>query len=89
MGVFNFTYSCVSYTSDGFKDTQHKQLFELCHDMNTKNISMLMSNADVKIVTDSFPSTQYDVYVISCRRAINSKNPSARTNEVLILNKSI
>jgi len=47
---------------------------------------MLMSNAEVKLVKDAFPSPSYTTKIISCRRAIHSKEPDARTNEVLITN---
>jgi len=78
--------SFVSYTSDGFGLDNHEQLFTLCNDMNNKKINMLMSNAEVELVTNAFQSPAYTTKLISCRRAINSKEPGARTNEVLITN---
>jgi DNA adenine methylase len=78
--------SFVSYTSDGFNLDNHKMLFKTCADMKAKNVKMLMSNAEVKLVTDAFPSPAYSTKIISCRRAIHSKEPDARTNEVLITN---
>lgn len=78
--------SFVSYTSDGFNLDNHRTLFKLCGDMKLKNVKMLMSNAEVKLVTDAFPSPDYTTKIISCRRAIHSKEPDARTNEVLITN---
>lgn len=78
--------SFVSYTSDGFNLDHHGKLFELCSNMQTKNVKMLMSNAEVKLVKDAFPSPPYTTKIISCRRAIHSKEPDARTNEVLITN---
>jgi DNA adenine methylase len=78
--------SFVSYTSDGFNLDKHKMLFKLCADMKAKNVKMLMSNAEVKLVKDAFPSPTYTTKIISCRRAIHSKEPDARTNEVLITN---
>jgi len=77
--------SFVSYTSDGFKADSHKLLFKLCAEMKAKNVKMLMSNAEVKLVKDAFPAP-YTTKIISCRRAIHSKEPDARTNEVLITN---
>jgi DNA adenine methylase len=78
--------SFVSYTSDGFGLDNHQMLFKACGEMKEKNVQMLMSNADVKLVRDSFPSPMYNTKIISCRRAIHSKKPDARTNEVLITN---
>ena len=74
--------SFVSYTTDGFDLEKHKELFQLCREMKQKKVGMLMSNADVTLVKDAFPS--YNTRIISCRRAIHSKEPDARTNEVLI-----
>ena len=78
--------SFVSYTSDGFDLETHETLFKLCDGLKTKNVKMLMSNAEVQLVKDAFPSPTYTTEIISCRRAINSKEPDARTNEVLITN---
>ncbi len=78
--------SFVSYTSDGFDLESHRLLFELCSGMSSKNVRMLMSNSEVKLVTDAFPSPAFVTNIISCRRAIHSKKPDARTNEVLISN---
>lgn len=75
--------SFVGYTADGFDTDDHTTLFTLCNDMTTR---FLMSNANVQLVRDSFPEDRYQVKIISCRRAIHSKNPESRTNEVLITN---
>jgi len=79
--------SFVSYTSEGFNLDNHKMLFRMCGDMNKKNVKMLMSNSDVELVRNAFPLETYTIKVINCRRAINSKEPDARTNEVLITNR--
>ncbi len=78
--------SFVSYTSDGFPIENHTQLFKFCNDMSKIGIHFLMSNSDVKLVRDSFPPPSYTTKIISCRRAIHSKKPDSKTNEVLILN---
>lgn len=79
--------SFVSYTSDGFGIDKHNILFGVCADLKEKNVNMLMSNADVTLVRDAFPQTLYTIQSISCRRAIHSKDPDSRANEVLIMNK--
>ena len=78
--------SFVGYTKDGFDLECHKELFKMCHDMTEKRVRILLSNADVKLVRDAFPLPVYTTRVISCRRAIHSKEPDSRTNEVLFTN---
>jgi len=78
--------SFVSYTADGFTLEQHKTLFQMCGALHTDGVKLLMSNADVKLVKDAFPSPRFSTKIIVCRRAINSKNPESKTNEVLITN---
>jgi DNA adenine methylase len=75
--------SFVSYTVDGFDLENHKRLFGLCGSMGAK---FLLSNAEVKLVTDAFPAGTYTTKSISCRRAIHSKEPGSKVNEVLITN---
>jgi DNA adenine methylase len=78
--------SFVSYVEEGFSLTQHTNLFNLCKSFQERGIQFLMSNAEVKLVTEAFSSRLYETKIISCRRAINSKDPASRTNEVLIRN---
>ena len=76
--------SFVSYTAHGFSKEDHDVLFTACHKLEKKGANFVMSNADVFLVRDAFPPPKYETKVLSCRRAIHSKNPEARTNEVLI-----
>lgn len=79
--------SFVGYTAGGFDAEQHKALFKLCNELAGRgSVKLLMSNADVPFVKGAFPAPLFRTVVISCRRAINSKNPESRTNEVLIAN---
>jgi DNA adenine methylase len=72
--------SFVGYTSDGFKLEKHKVLFDLL-----KKNNFVMSNSDTDLVKNSFNDKEkFDIKIISCRRAINSKKPDSKTNEVLI-----
>ena len=77
--------SFVGYTKDGFDINQHKKLFELTKNIS-KNNMIMMSNSNVNLVTDNFSKDEFNYKVLSCRRAINSKNPSAKTEEVIITN---
>jgi DNA adenine methylase len=76
--------SFVGYTTEGFDLEMHKTLFELAKQMKAREVRILMSNADVPLVKDSFPAGDYETKIISCRRAIHSKEPGTQTNEVLI-----
>jgi DNA adenine methylase len=78
------TKSFVSYNKSGFKEADHKALFEACHTLRTNGVSFLLSNSDVDMVTKEFPEADYDTQVLSCRRAIHSTDPSQRANELLI-----
>jgi DNA adenine methylase len=77
--------SFVGYTKDGFDIEQHKKLFAMCNDVSEK-AKIMMSNANVPLIREYFNEDIYDYKVISCRRAINSKNPGAKTEEVVITN---
>jgi DNA adenine methylase len=84
--------SFVGYVKDGFTLEQHNLLFTTLKSKEIKfggikfgEIKFLMSNADVALVKDVFPEP-YKTTIVECRRAINSKNPGAKTNEVLIQN---
>ena len=74
--------SFVGYNADGFNLETHKLLFNEIKKL--KNIKFVMSNAKVDIVTNSFKD--YNCHEILARRAINSKNPSSTTKEVIINN---
>ena len=78
--------SFVSFTVGGFGEENHRVLFAACGGLKEKGVKMLLSNAEVKLVKDAFPAPIYNTKIISCRRAINSKEPAAKTNEVLITN---
>ena len=45
-----------------------------------------MSNSNTELVNESFPKDIYNIQVIKARRTINSKNPEATTEEVIIKN---
>lgn len=71
--------SFVSYTENGF--TNHKEFFDICKKIKSR---WCMSNSNVKLVTDEFKD--YNIELVECKRAINSKKPNSVTNEVIIDN---
>jgi DNA adenine methylase len=77
--------SFVGYTKDGFGIGQHELLFNLSKTVSEKN-KIMMSNANVQLIRDNLSPEIYNYEVVSCRRAINSKDPGAKTEEVIITN---
>jgi len=47
---------------------------------------IMMSNSNVKLIHDNLSKDNFKYEIVSCRRAINSKDPAARTEEVIITN---
>jgi DNA adenine methylase len=80
--------SFVGYVADGFGLEEHKKLFALVKGFAGKKVRFVMSNADVPLVRGEFASG-YTIQGVSARRAINSKNPEARTQEVLVTSAKV
>ena len=76
--------SFVGYTKGGFSLDEHNKLFASCRQVVEKNAQFLMSNTNTLLVREAFPANLYNTKTVSCRRAINSKDPGSRTIEVLI-----
>lgn len=76
--------SFVKYNSDGFSIEQHKKLFAMCENLRSNKIKFMMSNSNVKLVTDAFPKDKYLTGIIECRRAIHSKNPAKKQMKLLL-----
>jgi DNA adenine methylase len=76
--------SFVGYTTDGFNIEMHNNLFKAIIASDKKGINFILSNSKVELVTDCFKD--YHIQEIEARRAINSKNPDAKTSEVIINN---
>ena len=72
------TTSFVGYTASGFD--KHKELFTILKNLPCP---FVMSNSGVDIVKSEF-LPPYTIVSLSARRAIHSKDPSSRTEEVLI-----
>lgn len=80
--------SFVNYNKDGFNLKEHLNLFKLTNGLKEKNIKFIMSNVKCKLIEDNFKIDNEQIYIeeIKARRAINSKNPEAKTTEVIISN---
>jgi len=79
--------SFVGYNKKGFKLEEHQKLFELTKNLDSKNARFIMSNSEVELVTDAF--RDYKIKTFEAKRAINSKKPQSKTNEVIIHNLSL
>ena len=76
--------SFVGYQKGGFNLEQHNQLFTICRSLSCK---FVLSNSDTDLVKDSFSEDGlFNVITIEARRAINSKNPNSKTNELIVYN---
>lgn len=71
--------SFVGYTKDGFGKKDHEDLFNL---IKGSGATFVMSNAKVEMVTEAF--SEYSIKDVKARRAINSKDPSSTTTEVVV-----
>ena len=69
----------IGYTSCGFPD--HEPLFKMVNSLPCK---FLMSNSNSELVSDSFKNC--NIVLINCKRRINSKNPAATVDELLVFN---
>lgn len=73
--------SFTSYASGEFQ--KHEQLFELCKKFKSR---FLLSNSSTDLIRTFFNNAKYTIDTISCRRAIHSKDPGKKADEVLIQN---
>ena len=76
--------SFTSYTANDFNLEQHKNLINFCKHINTKKSKFLLSNSDTSFIKNGLK--EFKIQIINLKRQINSKNPGATTNEVLICN---
>jgi len=74
--------SFVGYTDGGFGLEKHMELFKTSNELKKSNVKFMMSNADVELVRNNFNG--FNIESIDCKRSINSKNPAAKTKEVII-----
>ena len=71
----------VSYNKNGFTQEKHEALFEMCNKMKCK---WILSNSNTETVKDAL--SNFNIQEIYARRAINSKNPAAKTKELIVYN---
>jgi len=73
--------SFTAYSKVGFTEDKHNALFDKCIKMKCK---WVMSNSNTEPVKEKLK--KFTIKEIEARRAINSKNPAAKTKEVIIYN---
>jgi DNA adenine methylase len=73
--------SFTAYSKLGFIEDKHNALFDKCIKMKCK---WVMSNSNTDHVKEKLK--KFNIKEIEARRAINSKNPAAKTKEVVIYN---
>lgn len=73
--------SFTAYSKVGFTEDKHNALFDKCIKMKCK---WVMSNSNTEPVKEKFK--KFNINEIEARRAINSKNPAAKTKELIIYN---
>ncbi|KAJ1445226.1 S-adenosyl-L-methionine-dependent methyltransferase [Pelagophyceae sp. CCMP2097] len=78
------TSSFVGYALGGFNDIDHTKLFNLIHNLNSRNIKFLLSNSDAQKVQNVF--INYESIQIECRRVIDTKKSASKIKELLICN---
>ena len=77
--------SFVGYVSGGFILKDHQDLFETMWGLRERGVRFLMNNSGVRLVREAFPVSEgFIVDEVEARRAIHSRNPAARTVEVII-----
>ncbi len=77
--------SFTKYTSNDFNKSEHDELIDFCKFIDKNKNNFLLSNSDTSYIKDNL--NDYEVKIVECKRSINSKDPSAKTNEVLLYNK--
>ena len=75
--------SFTDYNTKSFGKDKHEELCQLCINLDKNNNKFLLSNSDTEYIKKSL---QFHTTIIKCKRSINSKDPGAKTNEILITN---
>lgn len=78
--------SFVTYNKRGFKEKDHKNVFNITKWYELKGVKFLLSNSNVPYVQKQYTDEKITLEEIICKRAINSKNPGAKAKELLIYN---
>ena len=78
--------SFVTYDKRGFKEKDHKNVFNITKLYELKGVKFLLSNSNVPYVQKQYTDEKIILEEIICKRAINSKNPGAKAKELLIYN---
>lgn len=78
------TANFVAYTKDGFSLADHRRLAELFRRLDRLGAKIMLSNNNTELVRELY--ADYNIEVISVRRAINCVGNKRNSEEVLITN---
>ena len=82
---YHQTYS--SYDNNGFGDSDHKELAEMCHAIDAKGSGFVLSNSDSDLIRRLY--SRYSIQSINNRRSISCKGSGRhRQTELIITNVS-
>lgn len=82
------TSNYTGYTSGGFDENDQIRLKKLCDKLNERGVKFLLSNSNVKFITDLYED--YTIEVVGATRAINSNaKKRGEVEEVLIRNYEV
>jgi DNA adenine methylase len=80
----------VEYTPGGFDINKHILLKNVALELHSRNVHVLISNSDTKLVKDIYIDTCFNIELIQTVRSVSCKaNTRGSTTEVVITNSSV
>ena len=79
------TANFTSYSAEGFNEAKQEALLRLCQRLSKKKINFMLSNSDQPLIREMYSS--FNIDVVECARAINSKGSKrGKISELIIRN---
>jgi len=81
------TANFTSYQAGGFLECDQIKLKEICAELTKKDVHLILSNSDTKMVRDLFSHDSFEINEVYANRAINSNGKGrGKTIELIITN---